>query len=245
MEIKGNDLFIAYLEETLAVAERNAFEKKLAEDSSFSEAFYEFKSIYKVLENQFSEERVSFVESVKKADSKFRPQANTLQSKGKLISFKPWQYGVAASILLVIGFFLFNDSNKPTYIEYAAHEDISLTVRSNTSKIAKKAEANYNVGNYKEALSYFDALLQEQPDNAQFQYYKATALVEINRFEEADNLLKVLYNGPSVYASKAKWVAALSMLKQEKYKEVINLLETIPSTTPEYKKAQKLLSALQ
>lgn len=244
MENQANELFIAYLEQTLSVSERNTFETRLAEDTSFSEEFDEFKDIYGVLKNHFSPERASVMESLKKADARFDFKEETLSSKGKVISLRPWQYGVAATILLAIGLFLFNNFSKPSYADYATHDTISLTLRSESATLTQKAENAFNAQQYREAIIYFDALLEKSPDNAQLQYYKAKALVETDGFEEADRLLRALYNGKSVYAPKAQWLAALSKLKQKRYGETKEILNSIPSNSSEYQKAQKLLKAI-
>jgi tetratricopeptide (TPR) repeat protein len=244
MENQANELFTAYMDGTLSVSERKSFEIRLAEDASLSKEFGEFKNIYGVLKNRYSPERASVLESINKADARFNFENETQQPKGRVISFRPWQYGVAATILLAIGLFLFNNFSKPTYADFATHENISLTLRGDTDSLTKKAETAYNAANYKEAIPYFDALLKKNPKNIQLQYYKAKALVEMDNFNEADSLLQSISEGNSVYAFKARWLAALSKLKQKQYDEVKEILRTIPSVAPEYKKAQKLLNGI-
>lgn len=244
MENQTNELFTAYLDETLSVPERESFEKRLLEDATFSNKFEEFKNIYTALKNRFSPERASVLESINKADARFNFKNETQLPKGKVISFKPWQYGVAATILLAIGLFLFNTLGKPTYADFATHENISLTVRSESEPLTKKAETAYNAQQYEEAISYFDALLKETPNNVQLQYYKAKALVETDGFKEADKLLQALSEGTSAYAAKAQWLAALSKLKQKRFAEAKEILKNIPPISPEHQKAQKLLKAI-
>lgn len=244
MESEANELYIAYLENDLSNLDRELFEGRLREDSLFSDEFYEFKSIYKSLENRFSPERASVWETINKANANYKTEPPANLREKKVIVFKPWKYGVAATILLAIGLFLFSNFNNPTYSDYATHETISLTLRSDTDKITKNAEIAFNAENYSKAIGYFNTLLEHSPDDFQIQYYKAVSLVETNKYEEADALLQHISYSNSVYASKAIWLNALSLLKQKKYDEVKKVLNTIPSSAPEYKKAQKLLSDL-
>ncbi len=244
MEQADNILFIEYLEESLSPSERESFERRLNEDSAFSAEFEEFKAIYRILENQFSPERSAVLKSIQQADSNFAIPLDAKRQSKKIFPFKPWQMGVAASILLVIGLFIFNGVGKPTYSDYAPHEKIVLTLRSDVDAVSKKAESAFNSENYKEAVPYFDRLLELSPENAEIQYYKSIALVETDRFQEADSILKQLGSGNSAYAYKAIYLRALAKLKQKDYNDVEALLKTIPQNVPEHEKAQKLLSEL-
>lgn len=215
MESEANELFISYLDNDLSTAERELFEKRLSEDSVFSEEFYEFKSIYAVLENRLSYQRASVLETINQADTNYKSESATTIPKKKVIEFRPWKYGIAATILLAVGLFLFNNFQKPSYSDYATHENISLTMRGNTDEIAKNAEIAFNAKNYEEALKYFNQLLSVSSENIQYQYYRSVALIEMNKYEDAETLLKDISKGNSVYASKATWLLALSSLKQK------------------------------
>lgn len=244
MENDDNILFTAYIEKSLSDSEIESFEKRLNEDPSFADAFEEFQGIYQVLENRFSLERDSFIETIQKANSKFKFKQDPEKSQKKVIPFKPWQMGIAASILLLIGFYIFNNIGQPSYSDYAHPGEIVLTVRSEANSISKEAETTFNSGKYNEAISHFDELLNISPGNSEIQFYKAIALVETDKFEKADSLLQSLSKGNSVYADKALYWQALSRLKQKKYKEAKTILQKIPSSSPEFDKGQKLLSNL-
>src|SRR5690554_5648462 len=103
--MKSNDiqLFTAYLENDLSKTEIESFEIKLNEDPVFAKDFEEFKDIYRVIENRLSPERAALIENIQKADSDFILKDNSEEKIKKIIPFRPWQLGIAASILLVIG----------------------------------------------------------------------------------------------------------------------------------------------
>ena len=66
-----------------------------------------------------------------------------------------------------------------------------------------KAEKAFNTGVYEEAILFFNSILSNTPNNAEVSYYKGVALVELNRFDEADNVFSKITNGISVYKYKA------------------------------------------
>lgn len=244
METENDKLFIAYLEETMSTSEHGKFEDKLKNDTAFRESFLAFNEIYEVLQNQFSHQRKEVIKSIKKADAKYKVVGATKTSTKKVIPLRAWHYAVAASIILAVGLFLFQDANKPSYADFTTNNAISLTVRGNNDSVAQNAEKAFNNGNYAEAVTGFNTLLKSAPGNVQFQIYKAKALIEIDKYDQAEHLLKTISEGDSVYKSKAIWLEALSKLKQKRYDEVKRLLKTIDSNSSEYPQAQKLLKRL-
>ncbi len=244
MKSDNIELFTAYLEKDLTNADRQSFEKRLTLDVDFNTEFKEFQDVYNILENQFSKERLSVLDSIQAARTQFERNSSSSGVSRKVFPFKPWQMGVAASILLVIGLFFFNNSGKPTYSDFAIHDAIVLTVRSETDSISKNAETKFNSGNYQQAIVYFDALLKQSPQNIEIELYKAIAQIETNDFISAEKLLQAISRGNSVYVSNALYWHALSKLKQKKYSEAKSILLNISSESEEYSKAQKLLSKL-
>lgn len=244
MKMEASELFIGYIEETLSVSERESFEDRLKNESGFGDDFHDFKETYNMMENQFSSERKQVIKTINRADVDFKSSQDSKASSGKLVQFKPWQYALAASVILAIGLFLFQGSNKPVYADYATHNAISLTQRGETQTSVKQAETAFNNGDYQEALDEFKTVLKTNPDRIDFQLYKGQALIETNNFTQADALLKQISEGNSVYSSQAIWWSALSKLKQKQYDEVKILLKKIDSNSAEYEKAQALLEKL-
>lgn len=247
MTMEGDDmtLFLAYLENEMSDSDRNLFEERLRSDESFSNAFEEFKELFSTLENQFSAERAAVLETIQKADAEFSMSNRTESvSEPKVRRLRPWRMGIAASVLLIVGLFLFNNIGKPSYSKLAPEDVLVLTVRSEADDAAKQAERYFNNGDFEESISYLDALLEESPEDAQIQYFKARALVETDQYVEADKLLQSLSEGSSVYVSKATYLRALSFIKQKRNDDAKSILLTIPSDASEYKTAQKLLRKL-
>ncbi len=234
--------FDAYLQNNLSAQEIIEFEKKLASDAQFQQNFVLYKDVSEVLENRFSKDRKEFVDTVKQIGSTYHTSGKKL---GKTIRLRPWHYAVAASIVLLIGLFLFNESGTPMYSDYAPSYEISLSVRGESEASIKNAEKAFNEKDFLGAITQFNKILEDDPDNIEVNYYKAVAFIEVEQYAEADKLLASIAKGNSAFVNKAKWMASLSKLKQGDYKGTKELLREIDSDSEYYSKAQKLLKQLR
>ncbi len=244
MKPEENIRFEAYLNGELSKEEAEAFEIKLRQDDRFRSDFELYRDLSRVVGHHFSEARKDFISTLEEAETNYSHASDRFSSKKRKLFFKPWHYAAAASVLILIGVFLFGNWGNPVYTDYAKHSPISLTLRGQADERAQKAEEAYNQKDYKNALIYLNQLLSASPQKVNLQYYKAVSLVETDQFEKADALLMKLAQGQSVYASKALWMAALSKLKQKDYQATRELLKSMPPQAPEYEKAQQLLGDL-
>ncbi|HRA72746.1 MAG TPA: tetratricopeptide repeat protein, partial [Flavobacterium sp.] len=88
-------LFGQYLDSELSAEEKTSFEKQLAEDSEFASAFEIFKELNQHLENKFgnANELKAFKKNLKSISKE-----HFKTKKPKVVSLKPWQYAIAASV---------------------------------------------------------------------------------------------------------------------------------------------------
>ncbi len=245
MEVRDYILFEDYLSHSLSESERETFEKRLKEEDSFSEAFAIYKETSTFLEHKFSDksERESFKANLSKISSSQSSSTKISAKKVKLLH--PWKLAVAASIIVVVGFFYSQWFTTPVYNDYADYPQISLAVRGDVNQTAAEAENAFNSQNYQEAIPLFKTLLESQPENLEIQLFLAVSMVEENAFAEADTLFESLIKEPSAYLNQARWYAALSKLKQKEYKETEVILRLIPEEAEEYPQAQKVLKKLK
>ena len=238
--------FENYLEGNLSKEERIAFENKLKQEPEFSADFKTYKEIGDVLEHQFSEERIDFKRDLEKtSDAFFSSEIATQQTKEetKVIKFRPWKYSMAASIALLVGFFLFQQFDGPDVDDYYFNESISLTQRSSDDTLLKQAETSFNNKSYTEAITHFDALLKNDAENVELQFYKALSYDANLQFDEADALFGRIATGNSVYKYKAIYYAAISQWKRDNIDKAKELLKTIPEDAAEYEKAQTIIQS--
>jgi len=231
--------FDKYITKELSLAEESEFEILLKNDSTLKAEFENYKETYTFLENKFENETdlndfKKNLEKISNAHFEKKPS-----SKNKFMYL-----GLVASIALLVGLFLFNNQNPPTYQEFVAYPTADFTVRSTNETSLMEAQKSFNNKDFEKANELFTGLLSSDSDNNELKLYKAFSLLELSRFKESDSLLKELSSGNSSYKTKATWYLALSKLKQEKYSDCKKILETIPEGFIEYKKVQKLLKKL-
>ena len=236
-----NDLFLLfdnYITGELSPEEILEFETKLEQDVSFKEDFLAYKETHQFLQHKFNNETElsQFINTTEKIASDY---FNTQQKKKN----NYWFIGVAASILLLIGIFIFNPST-PTYEEYMTYPTVELTVRGTQEEILKNAQNAFNSKDFTKANELFSTALQQDQNNIQIALYKGISLLELNQLNEADKILTNIYQGNSSFTTDANWYLALSKLKQKEYKSCKELLQKIPEGYIHYKKAQKLINKL-
>ena len=238
-------LFEGYISKTLSLEDIAAFENRLKNDPELKQAFITFKDLNNFLEHKF-ENDISLnayknnVHTV--SDSYFNKESVTAT---KIVKFTPWKYAIAASVIVLLGLFVFNNFSSPTYNDFSNYDTISLTVRGEQESTVKAAETAFNSANYVEADKAFKKLLELDGNNAEYQFYYAITNIELDKFKDADLLLQNLSEGNSAYKYNAVWYLALSKLKQKQNEACISILKTIPEDAEDYKQVQKLLRKLE
>ncbi len=246
MEDQDYILFDDYITGTLSKEERLVFENRLKSDSTFKKNFDTFKELSSFLENRFEPETNAFMDNLENiSNAHFDGMEEGTEKRQKNRFFGYGQFAMAASIVILLGVFIFNQFSDPAYGDYDDHKVISLTVRGANDSLSKEAEKAFNSKNFIEAETLFNEILSDDRSNLEVELYKSIALIEIGQFGEADELLWGLSETNSAYANKAKWYWALSKLKQKELEECIKILKTIPKEAEDYKRVQKLLKKLQ
>ena len=232
-------LFDQYLQDEMAVEEKNTFEKQLSEDLEFAAAFETFKAVHLQLETKFGyeEEREAFKENITKISNKHF-------NKHKVIPLKPWHYGVAASAVILIGLLLYNYNQNPSFEDFNHPEQAYFTERSDANATLKEAENAFNSREYKKAVPLFESILKTN-DTPEIQYFYGVSLLEIDKNKKAETVFTILKAGTSAYKDKAIWNLALIKLKQKDYKACKEILLTIPEDYEDYVEVQILLKELE
>ncbi|SDG61927.1 tetratricopeptide repeat protein [Winogradskyella thalassocola] len=247
MEEQDYIQFEAYLVGDLSDEDLITFNKRLELDPKFNKAFEIYKDMSAHLEHEIGNEQETsdFKANLDVISNKHFNTIDDMDNTNRTSEkSKFYKYAIAASVVVLLGFFLFNQFGGPKYDEYNNFDPISLTVRSSNDADFSKAEESFNAKNYNEAIKSFNNILENDFTNLEIQLYKSMALVETSQFEEAEILLRKITNGNSAYQNKAKWILALNYLKQDKDSECIKVLKTIPQDAEDYKMAQELLQKL-
>jgi predicted negative regulator of RcsB-dependent stress response len=235
-------LYIAfenYLNNGMQHQERLEFENQLENDAVIKEKFELYKETTRFLAVKFDPNTIDFKKNLETIS---REHFAETKSKPKIITFRPWQYAVAATVVIVFGILL-TISGNPGYGDYSQHENAYFVERSTADENLKDAQNAFNNKDYQKAIVSFE----KAPDltSPEVQYYYAIALIETNHYKRAALYLNNIRSGNSVYKDKATWYLALSSLKQKKFDECKAYLGQIPADAEDYAKAQKLLKDLE
>ncbi|WP_026712506.1 tetratricopeptide repeat protein [Flavobacterium daejeonense] len=232
-------LFDQYLQGELSEKDRLDFEKQLSENAELKLEFETFKEVQLQLETKFdfAVDRETFEANLKNISRDyFKPK------KSKLILMKPYVYMAAATVILLLGLFLFHPS-EPKFEDYNQFENAYLTERGEGLELVKEAENAFNTKNYKKAIPLFEAALR-QNKSAEIQYFYGISLLENNQIKQAEAAFNQIKSGNSVYKNKAIYALALAKLKQKDYQSCKEILLTIPLDYENYNQVQELLDKL-
>jgi tetratricopeptide (TPR) repeat protein len=234
-------VFENYLTNQLSEKDKIDFENQLQNDASIREKFRIYQNWTNYLENKFDSKTIDFkknLETISKSNF-----TENKKSETKVISFKPYYFAIAASIVLVIGTWFMMQNSMPNYNDYNQHEDAYFTERDDVIENLKLAQDAFNIKNYPEAITNFEIVLKSYK-RPEIEFYFAVSLLEVDKFTESEVIFNNLKSGTSIYKDKSTWYLALSNLKQKKYEETKEFLKQIPEDAEDYAKAEKLLDEL-
>lgn len=231
--------FENYFSNEMSPEEKLEFENQLLNDLEMQQKFEIYKETNQFLGQKFDPNTANFKENLKAISQEHF--AETKKGKTKVITFKPWYYAVAASVVLAFGLWI-TVSGNPEYSDFAQHENASFMERSSGDENAKDAQNAFNAKDYKKAVAAFDKIRVLNPEQ---EYFYAIALIETDDYVNAEIFLNHMKSGGTVYKYKATWYLALSNLKQKKFDECKKYLEEIPADAEDYGKAQELLKDLE
>jgi len=239
------DAIDGYLKNTLDATEKLEFENKLKKDSNLYKEFIIQKDLFNALdenswafEDQPNIEEVNTIENYLKSDeakSIASVISNTNKeyqnSKQRVFKLPRFIYPIAASIVLLLGYFLFFGNSQTTenlYAEYKNWSDLpSLTYRADDDgdRLSKGQEAFKNK-QYKEASTIFRNYLKNNT-NPQVTTYLGITHIELEQYDLALKTFDDLLKEQSLDSSKGYWYKTLVYLKlgnKTKALETLNLL---------------------
>lgn len=227
-----------YVAGELSEDERKAFEKKMQADPVLHEKVQLFSAASHSLSVKLSGEQqeTKLKETLSRLGTEY-----IIANENKPIKW--YALSAAACIALVMAFYFYT-SPKPRYEEYANFEPMAIAERGVSDSIVILAEKTFNAKKYEEAIQAIDRILQEEPGNTELKIYKGIALLQTDRFNEANVLFDSIRATPTVYQNQALWLRALSALKEKEYDVCRTLLQEIKPEEEKYKQAQEILDDL-
>jgi len=224
-----------YLESKMSETSRQAFEKKLSEDSELAEEVRDLQSLEQALQAAGMDDLISDMHN-------WELEINQTQSGG-IIWKKLLAVAAIITLILVPALYLFN-SQKPTseelFLSYYEPYDELITTRGNVDSLNLlliDGMDAYNQGAYQECSDLLVSYLELNPEAYRVALYLAIAQLELNLQEEAElNFLKAQED--PVFKQQAEWYQALSYLKFSETKKAKVVLKSIANSKNHYRKNQ-------
>lgn len=220
--MKQEDLIEKYFENRLSSEEKLAFDQLLKNDTGFKDELAFHTNLRRVAREEDEDNFKNLVYAFEKKIK--RPQ--------KKRSFVIWL--AAASILLLLGLTYFiKEFNKPTADDLFAsyfqpYENVISPVERSSDQPGEKELAfyTYDQGDYEAAVLLFSQLYDSTKESY-YLFYKANALIELERANEAIPLLLEHLKTKDVLTGKTKWYLALAYLKEQDKKNAKKFLKEV------------------
>ncbi|NNE76307.1 MAG: hypothetical protein HKN31_04460 [Pricia sp.] len=232
-----------YIQGELTENERVEFDSLVEKDADFLKEVAFHTNLKKVIE---AEDDAVFREMV----SDFESEARTETTKRKRF---PTKWLVAASIALIAGLTYFlplNTTTSPQELYAQNFEPYRNVVHPITRGEADQDEKTkafmaYQNGKYEEALPMFTELYNDT-EESYFLFYKANALIQLNRAREAIPILQAHLQRKGELSDKTTWYLAMAYLQLgDKENAKIMLDDVIENGNYKVESAQQILKDLE
>lgn len=235
------ELIEKYIQNRLSAEEELVFNKLLKNNSTFKEEVELHVKIKKVITHD--------------DDANFRNLISEIETNSRATtpnrSYSKWL--VAASLLLLfgLGYFSMNSSTATKQELFTSYFEpyrnvVHPVVRSSEQQDKKAMAFNaYEQGEYEKAIALFSELYSVD-NEPYYLFYKANALLKLEKAEEAIPLLLEHLKTKDTLTEKTNWYLALSYLKVEDSKKAKEFLNTVISNGAyKNKEAKELLKEFE
>lgn len=224
-----------YLLDTLSLAQREDFEKRMESDSVLREEVILQQKLLTAVElgsigNDFQKTESSKVKSFQ---------------IGRLWAIAAVFVGII--LLSTIGYLFLRDSDSDSKIDlYSAYfypdPGLPVVMSSTENYEFYDGMVSYKEGKYEEAIAIWSKLPDSRLNSDTLLYYKGVAFMNLEKFEESAYYLDlVIEDQGSEFHAKAKWHRALIHIHQNEKDHAIELLENLLPDS----RAEELLKELK
>ncbi|WAC03827.1 hypothetical protein N7U66_10665 [Lacinutrix neustonica] len=151
MEDQNYIVFDQYLQGELAAEELIAFEARLKSDARFETAFKLYKDVSSHLQHKIENETEThaFRENLKNiSNTHFNKIKTPLEAPKKPKVFRLGQLAIAASVVILLGLFMFNQFSNPVYSDYNTHEPMTVIRGADGMEAVMEATKAFNSADY-------------------------------------------------------------------------------------------------
>jgi hypothetical protein len=218
------------------------FEKRMAQDTNFAKHVAVEKSVFSGLEALGNQDLKAQLEQIHQEEIAVQPKAKIRRMSA------PIRWAIAASLLIVAGFFIWNwqSAATPETLFVANYESLIFDVNRSSEATAdgQKMAQLYQKKDYEAFLNQYPIYLQNNQGIAKDTLYLGIAAMELNQFGTAKIYFKTLVE-QGKFQDDATWYLALLSLKEKDVEEarkwLKNILEENFVATPARKEKAKVL----
>lgn len=237
-----NDILIEkYFNNALSPEETEQFQQLIETDKEFKETFEFQKDVKAALIDNKKEALKNLMQQKEEKNTSLTKKGSTLK------------YLVAALLLVALtvsAFFALQSSPKTPQELYAEnfvpYRNVIAPITRGQEELDFKEKAfyKYETGEYLKASLEFDTLLSFT-NESYYIFYKANALLKLQEYKKAIQLLKKHQTYNDDFHDKSRWYLALAFLQTNNISESKKILEEIvTNATYNYKLARKILKRL-
>ena len=228
-------LFEAYLGNELDDNARKDFETRLEEDENFKLGFESFQKTINGLEG--ARVRSLIGEMHRTEISKAGSRSNQFY----------WISGLAASLVLIIGYLVFfqsSPSSEELFNRYFSPYPDVLSIRSSQENEWLPGMKFYTSGEYEKALEVLQEVEVSEDYRADIIFYTGVAQLASGKLNAAESSFKSIFDVESRFDEQLHWYLALTHLKKGDQSETKDLLNKIQEGSFKFEEAQSLLKQL-
>lgn len=213
-----------YVNEQMEAGELADFEQRMRENVALAESVHLHRDVQKGMEYYFLQ---GLKQDLIRSDAK--------KPKSKL----PTYLAIAATVLIMAGagltYYLEYENRSPETLFTAYFEPypniIAPVQRSASGQQAGEAMQFYEAGQYAQAITVFDRLISQEPENAGLTFYRGVCYLGNNQPEKAaTDFQTVIQSEDNPFLQASHWYLGLSYLKLSNTEEAKKHLAKVRAT---------------
>lgn len=236
---------LKYIDGELSEEDKSSFEAQLKLDTSLAKEVAALRQMKSYASTRADETKA--ILAAKKVHQSFKTKETVKSKTNPVIKYL---IPLAVAAMVVLGIFISQEtsdvglSNPELYASYFTPTDLPLVNRSaEDQSLEEKAEFSFKIKDYLAAEAYISEIIQLKGESETLKLYKAICLMQINRQDEADVLLKSLITNPQ-FQTEAHYFLALLEIRELDNEAATTYLQKIDAQSSRYKEAQELLKQI-
>ena len=235
-----------YINGRMTAEEQQRFEREMSRNPELQEEVEMHRKLVSSIETESVRQMLEQIH-----EEHFAQEETPIVPMRSRSRYFPLAIAASVALLILAGWWVFSWQSSQPEALYAAYfsPDEGLPTTLGYMDNARFAEGmvSYKLGDYAEALDYWQPLLSADPANDTLNYYAGLAYLASERPEQAITRLdKVVENETSGYYTDARWYLSLAYLKNEQADEARTYLRQLAEEDVPYREeSREILEKLE